>query len=214
MSDGSDSVMDRLKTETVEQHHAAEHHPFHRDLAKGRVSRDQYYAYLGQMLHVHRGLESLLRRIVAARPDVASVVTDEQFQAPYLEEDLLHFGVDPETAEPSPATGRFLDEIARCDADADWLRVLGMHYVLEGSNNGSRFVSMNVAKMLGQQQGSGLRYLNPYGERQREVWAGFKERMNAVGFTDAQKREIVEGAKAMFDWISEISDDLAAVPAS
>lgn len=215
MSEASVPVMERLKSETVEQHDAAENHPFHRQLAKGRVSNEQYTSYLRQMYCVHRGLEEKLREVVDTREDAARIVTEEQFQTPYLADDLRHFGIDPSAVDASAATQGFLDHLRGIDPQRDWGRVLGMHYVLEGSNNGSRFIAKNLSRAQGWESGApGMRYLDPYGDRQREVWLRFKERMNAVGFSDAQKDEIVDAAKVMFGWIAEISDDLAAAPAS
>ncbi|MGP1345311.1 MAG: biliverdin-producing heme oxygenase [Phycisphaerales bacterium] len=205
------TVMDRLRTTTAPLHEAAEHHAFQRALAKGQVTREDYASYLEQMLLVHRALESHLRDARERCVSVASVVRDWQMQEPYLAEDLAFLGRDLRSVTASPATAEFIAAIdampPRTDAD---LQLLGMHYVLEGSNNGSKFISFNIAKSLGLGPGAGMRYLDPYGDEQRARWACFKEDMLSIGFGDAEIEQIVIGANAMFHWIARISDDLAA----
>jgi heme oxygenase len=205
------TVMDRLRDATASQHEAAEHHPFQRALAKGRISRDDYGRYLGQMLLVHKALEQRLRDARERCVAVASVVKDWQFQEPYLAEDLGFLGIDIASITPTPTTSQYIAEVqampARMDAD---LQLLGMHYVVEGSNNGSKFISYNIARSLEIAPGPGLRYLDPYGDEQRARWAEFKAEMVKVGFNDAEVEQIVAGARAMFDWIARISDDLVA----
>ena len=95
-------------------------------------------------------------------------------------------------------------------AGDDPLRLLGLHYVLEGSNNGSRYIARHVARAYDLAPGPGLRYLDPYGERQREYWMAFKNDMLAEGFTDVETALLVQGAKQMYQTVAELSDDLAA----
>lgn len=83
-----------------------------------------------------------------------------------------------------------------------------MQYVLEGSNNGSKYISRAVLKAYGLAPGDGTRYLDPYGEKQREYWAAFKIDMNGVGFDQARIDGIVAAAKVMFAGIEAIGDDI------
>ncbi len=69
----------------------------------------------------------------------------------------------------------------------DPLRLLGMHYVLEGSNNGSRFIARHVGRAYQLSTGPGLRYLDPYGDRQRAYWMDFKNAMGKFQFTGADE---------------------------
>lgn len=205
------TVMDRLRETTAPLHEAAEHHPFQRAFAKGQISRNDYGRYLGQMLLVHRALELHLREARERCVAVATVVKDWQFQEQYLHEDLAYLGLDHRTITPTPATAAFMAAIhampARMDAD---LQLLGMQYVVEGSNNGSKYISFNIMKSLGIMPGPGLRYLDPYGDEQRARWAQFKADMVSVGFDDAEIEQIIIGANAMFDWIAKVSDDIVA----
>ena len=133
------STMWQLRNSTREEHDRAEHHAFQQAMFKGELSRQAYIAWLGQMYLVHEALETALRRAAKDHQVIETVVREYQYQVPYLVQDLEFFGVDPAAIEPLPAARRFIGSIA--EAGDDPLRLLGLHYVLEGSNNGSRFVA-------------------------------------------------------------------------
>lgn len=204
-------VMERLKSETRELHGAAEQHEFNRNLFKGRLPREDYVRHLGQLLLVHRALEARLREARERVPAIASVVEEYQYQEPYLIEDLEFFGVDPATIEAQPATERLIRRINTVAEECP-LALLGFHYVVEGSNNGGRFIARGIAKAYSLRPGPGLRYLDPYGDAQPQRWAEFKAEMGKVGFTDEEVCVLVDAAKEMFRAIAEIGDDLIAEP--
>ena len=198
----------KLKDGTWDLHSAAEKQPFQQNLVRGKVSRDAYTGWLGQMLLIHRALESGLRDLVANDPRAAAVVTDEQYQEPYLLEDLGTLGLDAGDVEPLAETTALLERIAQTAADAP-LGLLGFHYVLEGSNNGNAFIARAVRPALGLDPGSGDRYLDPYGERQRPLWAAFKDAIDTGEFTEAEHELLIQSARTMFGAISDLS---AALP--
>lgn len=199
--------MERLKTTTQPLHDAAEQHPVQRALFKGRLPKSGYVAMLGQLFLMHQSLENALRGLLERRPGLGSIVQTWQYQEPYLREDLSYFGVAVDAINPMPATRALLKAIERASHEAP-MAILGMHYVVEGSNNGSKFSAMAVRKAYGLEPGKGDRYLDPYGDAQREKWAGFKAAMNAADFTDKDVDELLFGAGAMFDGIARMSDDL------
>jgi heme oxygenase len=88
--------------------------------------------------------------------------------------------------------------------------LLGLHYVLEGSNNGSRFIAKGLMGAYGMAPGAGLRYMDPYGAEQRERWRAFRTTMDEVGFSAEDSDRLLESARHMFQGIVEISDDLLA----
>lgn len=213
MMQATPTVMDRLRDETRDLHDAAEHHAFQRSLAKGEISRGAFAAYLGQMMLVHRALETELREASTASSAIGGVVREFQFQTPYLMADLAYFDVDCEAIRPLDATARFIEQVTGL-AKRDPMRVLGMHYVLEGSNNGSKFIARGVSRGLGLSNGNGLCYLDPYGEDQVGNWQAFKADMLAQPFTEGDVESMLAGAKGMFRAIALISDDLAGVAAA
>jgi len=207
--DSSNSVMLRLRNETAEQHKEAEHQPLQGALVRGEVTRAMYAMWLAQMLLVHRTLDAALHAAMMSAPEVNGVVTPEQFQELYLLEDLAFLGVDPTSVEPLPATQEFMGMI-RATLAADPLMVLGIHYVLEGSKNGNKFIARAVRRSLGLEQGKGDRYLDSYGEQQTAIWGAFKRDMCLQTFTTAQVDGLVEAAKATFTGVMKLSQGVWA----
>lgn len=208
MNESADTVMVLLRDSTRAQHERAENHRFQSALARGQLSRQDYAAWLGQMYLLHRGLETALRSAAEHSEPIRRVVQGYQYQQPYLEEDLEFLGVDIDSLEASPSTAAFVSGLQTDDVDP--LKLLGYHYVLEGSNNGSKFIARGLSKVYGLQPGPGMRYLDPYGDEQRQRWMDFKQDMDSVGFSSDEQELLVSAAKKMFDQIAAMSDDLSA----
>jgi heme oxygenase len=206
----SNSIMVRLRTETRELHTYAETRPLQKSLIQGSLPREVYTAYLGQMLLVHASLESEIRAQLTSHSAFTTVYRPHQDREQNLRADLEHFGIDLATIEALPATQRTIDAIASAGANAP-LTLLGMLYVLEGSTNGSKFIAKSIARAYALPHGSpGLSYLDPYGEKQTELWQQFKADMDAVGYSDAEMDSLVEAARHTFQAIADISDELFA----
>jgi len=200
-------IMERLKTETAALHHKAESHPGQKALLKGELPRERYAEQLAQMLVVHRVLERRLRELSATDENIKRVVTEEQYQEPYLLQDLTVMDMDASGIDPAPGTTALVNEIERATA----AQILGMHYVLEGSNNGGKYIAMAIAKVYGFAPAQpGLLYLDPYGPDQRDNWTRFKDAMLACGFSDADSDELLAGAEVMFNGLCGVFDDLGA----
>ncbi|MFG0329958.1 MAG: biliverdin-producing heme oxygenase [Phycisphaerales bacterium] len=205
------TVMDRLRVETRPLHEEAENHPFQKAFASGQAPKSQYINYLSQMYLVHATLETALTDAAESTPAIAAVAHERQFQAANLETDLEYLGVaDADTIETLPATRRLLDAIDEI-AELDPASLLGLHYVLEGSKNGAKFLARVIGKAYGLTPGPGLRYLDPHGDEQRPLWIRFRTDMAAVPMTDAQEDRIVLAAETMFRGMIEIFDDLDAL---
>ena len=208
MTEPTASAMQQLRGSTRDEHDRAEHHQFQQALVRGELPRQRYEAWLGQMYLIHSSLEQALQAAAADSEAIRAVVQDYQYQVPYLLEDLQFFGVDPQSIVPLPSTERFLAMVA-AHAD-DPLHLLGLHYVLEGSNNGGRFIARHVSQAYQLTPGPGLRYLDPYDDRQREYWMAFRETMDSLGLADEEAARLVAAAKQMYGTVAELSDDLAA----
>lgn len=193
----SAQIMVQLKESTREQHDAAEHGAFNEQLMKGRLPRESYVRSIEQFFLIHRALERRLRRLRGELPAFERVLREEQFQEPYLREDLQYFGIAIDAIAPLPATMRFIKHIETL-AEQEPIALLGVHYVFEGSNNGSRFIARAVRRAYNLADTGGTRYLDPYGDRQTETWQTFKEAMNATPFTPEQTLAIVRAAGDTF----------------
>lgn len=202
-------ITQRLREDTKDLHTRAEKGEFQAALVSGRLPKEQYVDMLEQMLPVHRALDAALRCGVMRVPQLRQVVRDEHYQEPYLVEDLGFFGRDPARVQPLHATQQMVDQVERVCRE-DPVALLGLHYVLEGANNGNKFIAKVVQKTYGLQPGPGTRYLEPYGERQPQVWAQFKQDLEACTFTPDEAELVVRAAEDMFRGMIAIHDELHA----
>lgn len=198
------SVMDRLKEETWPLHQQAERAALEQDLVKGKLPREVYREHLAQRYVIHKALEARLREAREKDTRVAAVVQDWQFHEKNAAEDLAFYGGDPATAKPAKATEKLLADIEK----ADPIALLGHQYVYEGSNNGARFIARAIRGAWRLEGLDGTKYLDPYGEQQRERWSEFKDTMNAQGFSKEEIDHIVEAAKATFLQMIEVEEEL------
>lgn len=201
--------MTRLKESTTAAHRQAEQRPLMRSIANGTISRARFVAHLEQLLLVHRMLEDALLRSVGEHPSWGGITLAERRRVPDLEADLQVLGGSL-TPPPLPATVAALSVIERSTP----LARLGMFYVTEGSTNGGRFLAKRAAHALDLDPVSrdGLRSLDPYGERQPELWAAFKAAMNAISFGPDALGDLETGARAMFEHLGNIADAVEAGP--
>lgn len=209
MTTAIEPISARLRTSTQKLHTIAELHPLQQAMIRGTLSKSQYTAFLGQMLFVHESLEAALRSAGSTCESIGRIVHEHAFQAPRLRVDLEFFGVDAAALSPTGATKALCEEINGVSA-AEPAALLGYFYVLEGSNNGSKYIAKAIRPAFDLTGDQGVSFLNPYGDRQTELWSQFKNEIDAEEFTPEQGQAIIDAACAMFQAISAIGDDLIA----
>jgi heme oxygenase len=207
MSELNSSIMQRLKAETGDLHSHAESRALQKAIATGEVDWEAFGAYLGQLYHVHRSLESALEESCEMHPAIRALATADRMRVPDLDRDLAFFGLDRDQIAAGDAARRFSGQIQEIKT-LDPVALLGALYVLEGSTNGGRFLARALRKSWGL-DGDGLAYFDPYGEEQPQKWASFKARMDEASFDTAEEDAVVEMAKATFLAIAEVSDEVA-----
>ena len=207
MSDVQSSIMQRLKGETRDLHSHAETRNLQREIASGSVDRDAFSAYLGQLYHVHRALESALEEHRDAHPAMAVVATSDRMRVPDLDRDLAFHQMDRDELEAGGAASRFASQIDEMK-ESNPVALLGALYVLEGSTNGGRFLARTLRQSW-DLDGDGLAYFDPYGDEQPQRWAAFKRDMDGASFADDQEEAIIEMAKTTFQAIAEVSDEVS-----
>ncbi len=208
------SIMARLRESTAAHHDQTESHPFPQDLVAGKLPLAGYVNYLAQMFLIHKPLESALAQWRDSSPHAPAtrLVDSEQFKTPCLLNDLAWFSVDPASIVPAPATRRLMADVDR-RAGSRPVSLLGMHYVLEGSTNGGKFIARAAQKAYGLATGAGTNYLDPYRDTQRQRWLQFKSAMDAAEFSAHDADEMADAAAAMFIAIGAIFDDLVRMAA-
>lgn len=201
------TIMGRLKAASEDLHRMAEGRDLQRLLVRGTLPRPLYETYLAQMHLVHTALEDRIREVTREHPAFASVLRDYHRREPQLRADLVFLGGEVAQIEPLPAARALIEHIDREAADCP-VALLGMLYVLEGSTNGSKFIARSIGKAYGLSAGPGLSYLDPHGDLQRDRWLTFKQDMNAVDLSENQKTRIIAAARATFQAVADLSDEL------
>ena len=194
----------RLKDDNWALHQIAERQETPGSLIKGQMPREGYTAMLAQQALVNRVMDDAMRDAVRLDPRVSELVLEEQMLTPYLLEDLAFFGVDLDGVEPNPGTARFIEHIEAKRSEP--LHMLGLHYVRLGACNGNRFVARVVRKAYELNETDGTRYLDPFGESQRDKWMAFKEALDAMPLSDAERDTVFAGTRAAY--VAAINLDL------
>ena len=200
------TIMERLKAASEDLHRMAEGRDLQRLLVRGTLPRPLYETYLAQMHLVHTALEDRIREDTAKHPAFV-VLRDYHWREPQLRADLVFLGGEVAQIEPLPAVWALIEHIDREAADCP-VALLGMLYVLEGSTNGSKFIARSIGKAYGLSAGPGLSYLDPHGDLQRDRWLTFKQDMNAVDLSENEKTRIIAAARATFQAVADLSDEL------
>ncbi len=209
MSDVDSPIMQRLKAETRDLHTHAESRVLQQKIAKGAVDRPSFMAYLGQLYHVHRALESALTESSDRDPAIGAIATADRMRIPDLDRDLAFYEMDRDELEAGEAASGFASQIEEMKKSKP-VALLGALYVFEGNTNGGRFLARALSQSWGL-DGDGLSYFDPYGEEQPQRWAAFKRDMDGASFADDQQEAIIEMTKTTFRAIAEVSDEVSQV---
>ena len=198
-------IMGHLRETTRTLHKDAESRPLQRAMAKGTLPPGSYVMYLGQLRHLHEALEASLDTVSASHPGLAVLFTEDRRRVPDLDRDLAAFGVSVEDLPVLPATAEFMSRVEDL-ATSESVALLGPLYVLEGSTNGGKFLARVLERSLQIENRAGLSYMDPYGDRQPEMWATFKRLADQVELTPDQRSAVTEAACETFRAIAAISD--------
>ena len=198
-------IMGHLRETTRTLHKDAESRPLQRAMAKGTLPPGSYVTYLGQLRHLHEALEASLDTVSASHPGLAGLFTEDRRRVPDLDRDLAAFGVSMEDVPVLPATAEFISRVEDL-ATSESMALLGPLYVLEGSTNGGKFLARVLERSLQIENQAGLSYMDPYGDRQPEMWATFKRLADQVELTPDQRSAVTEAACETFRAIAAISD--------
>lgn len=196
-----------LKTETRELHARAESQPVEKALFGGQISPQAYAHWLKQRAAIHEVLEQRLLKWQASDKRVDPLLGAPCQQAQRAVDDIGTLAHDNNAL---PVSGKVEAYAAACDKalanNPTWL--LGGRYVLEGSKNGGRFLARALAGRLTAEHQAATTYLNPHGEEQPALWGAWKQNLDAIEFSEAERTMILEGARAMYDAVIEIDTQL------
>jgi len=203
------SLADTLKESTKEAHARAERHEVQAKMVKGEITRQEYGAWLGQMLPLWSAVDAQLSALAARDARVFSMVKPYHAHADRVAADLKFLGQCASDHPELGATTQFVKFINSAAASG-LPGIVGVWYVLEGSANGGRFIAKALSRGLGIAGPDGLTSFDPHGERQREYWQAWRAALDANSFTNAERDAIISAASDTFDAIYNIMEDMNA----
>jgi heme oxygenase len=208
----SPGLMARLKDATAELHRHAETRALQKSLLAAAISTADFRSYLIELHAIHEALENALTTWRARRPELANVFDDRQRRAADLAADIsalaARAGLKSDTSDGATNARcdlvRFIDE----QTTFGFMPLLGCLYVLEGSMNGNKFIARALARAWQTHERDGLRYLDPYGSEQQQMWQRFRAAMDALEASEDDINSAVEAACLTFQSIAMISDEV------
>ena len=203
------SLADTLKESTKEAHARAERHEVQAKMVKGKITRQEYGAWLGQMLPLWSAVDAQLSALAVRDARVCSMVKPYHAHADRVAADLKFLGQRASDHPELGATTQFVKFINSAAASG-LPGIVGVWYVLEGSANGGRFIAKALSRGLGIAGPDGLTSFDPHGERQREYWQAWRADLDAHSFTSAERDAIIHAASNTFTAIYDIMQDMSA----
>ena len=216
----NDGLAALLRTSTAALHTLAEGQGFQQRLVAGRISKDEYAAFLHQVGHVHRALDAALDAAAVASADgrgkalIGALARPEHRRWPHIAADLKVLdGCDVMDGTAGlrpalPATQRFVDAIDRLAAH-DPAALVGILYVVEGATNGNKVIAKALQTALGFAPGEAVGYLDPHGTEQRRRWMDFKAGLDTLPATGEERLRILDAARSTFQYFIDLSPELA-----
>jgi len=202
----SQTLSSRLREATREAHDVAERHPVQGRMARGAASRVDYANWLEQMHHIWSALDAAVAGAARGDARIAALLKPYHVHAPRIEADLAFLGRAGEREPASPGTQQLVDFIRSTGASG--AAVIGPWYVLEGSNNGGRFLAKALSRGLEISGPHGLMSLDPHGDAQKDRWLEWRSALDAQHFSDTECTAITDAASRTFAGLTPVFDDL------
>lgn len=212
MNENNSTLTRTLYTETRDLHNKVERHPFQQALLRGQLPLERYVDFLREMVHIHSAVDGAHATLSNGLEHLNPVLEEYRSHLPFLEEDLKYYGakLSPSADQNQPgstASADFINRLAKT-TESEPASLIGFLYVLEGSRNGGRVIARIVRTTYQLPPDQGTSFLDPHGEDQLAFWQRFKEKLDGIALTDAQKAAVVQGARDAFLGMIEVSESL------
>ncbi|WP_246036893.1 biliverdin-producing heme oxygenase [Cellulomonas telluris] len=202
----------RLRSGTRADHEAAETAPFVERLMSGALTRDAYVDLAVQQHAVYTALEEVGDALRAATPAAASVVLEELRRVPSIEDDLA-FLLGPGWAarvRVLPATERYAAHLReRCRTLPRWVAHAYTRYL--GDLSGGQIIHRMMQRHYGLGEDGLSFYRFAAAPRVKPFKDEYRERLDALPLTEAQRDEVVAEAQRAFALNRDVFVDLGAV---
>jgi heme oxygenase len=190
-----------LKAETAPLHSRLETLPFFSQLHEGTLPKTAIVSFLRCLSIIHAIVERSLAD--ATDKNLRTLELQVSPKLPLLTADLT--GFDPQL-HPSiiPAIDSALDFGAEILRNADKpLGLLGILYVLEGSQNGGATLKNAYARCL-KTDPETISYIGCYGTKTAETWRSFVQGLNSLTLNADETLLVVLSARKTFEWFDKL----------
>lgn len=199
-----------LRAGTRDEHAAAERSPFVQHLVDGTLPLAGYADLAAQQLAVYRALEAAGDRLVAAGRD-GDLVFPELVRVPAIESDLAHLLGDGwrDRVRVLPATAAYVERLQQV---ADDLPRYAAHAYTRylGDLSGGQVLKRLLERHHGL-DGAGVAFYDfPQIHRLKPFKDVYRERLDALVLTPAQRDAVVAEARVAFGLNRAVFADLAA----
>ncbi len=201
------TAMDRLRTQTQNEHLRVEGLPFFRALNAHELPVASYVGLLRALSIVYEVFE---QAILHTRHSALNAVWDSSLhKLPLIDRDLAYF--QPRGLPAAPVAllrAHLLTQQVRQRAHDDPVSLLGYVYVFEGSTLGGMVLQAQVARAFGITGPEGIVYLSSYGKATKAHWQAFAGRMNSVLVDPDEQDRVVAAAQEAFAGLGQIIEAL------
>ena len=214
------SFFDTLQASTESERQALFAIPVIQDALRGRVTLDQYVAFLGQAYHHVRHTVPLLMacgsRLDGSREwlrnAIAEYIEEELGHQEWILSDIAACGADPEPvrcARPHPSTELMVAYAYHQIDRGNPVSFFGMVHVLEGTSTAlATHAAGTIQGALGL-PAQAFSYLSSHGSLDIKHVAFFKDLMNRLD-DSADQAAVVHGARMMYGLYGDIFRSLPA----
>lgn len=186
-------AMAQLREATASYHEQLENNGYARAMMNGTMNLEMYRQYVQLFYGFVKPLEE---RAVRSAGWESSGLEPMRLKTPQLEEDLRHLGLKETDLAEVPVCGN----LPELDSSS---RLLGCFYVMEGSTLGGQLITKELMKRLPLSPGAGISYFAGYGERTREMWKAFREKISRAESEGADLAAMREAAADTFRKLDE-----------
>lgn len=190
---------ERLRIATASLHDALERQPYFRALHAGTLPKPAIVSFLRCLSIIHAVLERSLSQLSHGPP--AELARSTWPKVELLAADLEALDAD-DIPSITPAIRAALDYGAEILTSAgDPSSLVGVLYVLEGSQNGGVVLQQAYARCLGVAE---LSYVGCYKRATAAHWRSFVDLLNALGFDDDRVERVTRAAITCFERLASI----------
>jgi heme oxygenase len=185
------TLHDLLKTEIADYHRNLDELPFFRSLHAGSLPKLAVVSFLRSLAIIHAVLERNITQALGPRLASLSIVT--QPKVPLLVADLEALGAASLPSVSAAIDGALLYGAEILTLAVNPMSLVGILYVLEGSQNGGIVLKQAYARCLEIPEEQ-LSYIGCYGRKTKAHWAAFSKVLNSLTLSEEQRTDVVRSA--------------------